>query len=85
MLLSRNQALLEYLQASGYTAAAEALKREASVEEDAKQKGVLEKKWASIVRLQRKVCLIAQEECVTEGCFVLLLHRSLQNSLIRDS
>jgi platelet-activating factor acetylhydrolase IB subunit alpha len=50
-----NQALLDYLQASGYSAAFEALKREAGVEEDAKQKGVLEKKWASIVRLQRKI------------------------------
>lgn len=49
--------MLDYLQASGYTSAYEALKRESGVEDDPKQKGVLEKKWASIVRLQRKVRL----------------------------
>ena len=50
-----NQAMLDYLQTSGFTAAYEALNRESGVEDDPKQKGVLEKKWASIVRLQRKV------------------------------
>lgn len=48
--------MLDYLHSSGFSAAYEAFKRESGVEDDAKQKGVLEKKWASIVRLQRKVC-----------------------------
>jgi hypothetical protein len=47
--------MLDYLQTSGFSSAYEALRRETGVEDDPKQKGVLEKKWASIVRLQRKV------------------------------
>jgi hypothetical protein len=40
---------------NGYKEASEALKKESSVQPDPKAKGMLEKKWASIVRMQKKV------------------------------
>jgi len=51
-----NQAILDYLKSAGYGESAEALQREAEVEElDLKRTGLLETKWTSVIRLQRKV------------------------------
>lgn len=50
--------MLDYLMSHGYTESYEAFRKEANVLEDVKQKGLLEKKWTSIVRMHRKVCLI---------------------------
>jgi hypothetical protein len=47
--------MVDYLTASGYSNAAEVLKKDLGVLPDAKAKGMLEKKWASIVRMQKKV------------------------------
>ena len=54
-------AILDYLRTSGLTAAFESLKNEANLADgyvaDGKQKysGLLEKKWTSVIRLQKKV------------------------------
>eukprot|EP01111_Echinosteliopsis_oligospora_P009434 TRINITY_DN2762_c0_g1_i1.p1 TRINITY_DN2762_c0_g1~~TRINITY_DN2762_c0_g1_i1.p1 ORF type:complete len:419 (+),score=101.13 TRINITY_DN2762_c0_g1_i1:87-1343(+) len=50
-----NSAVLDYLQASGYKAAFEEFKKEAGAEIDSKKAGLLEKKWTSVIRLQKKV------------------------------
>ncbi|KJE96121.1 platelet-activating factor acetylhydrolase IB subunit alpha [Capsaspora owczarzaki ATCC 30864] len=54
-----NRAVLDHLVASGYAAAASALRQEASLpaEEPEKDKfaGLLEKKWTSVLRLQKKI------------------------------
>lgn len=53
----RLQAMLDFMITNGYKESAEALKKESSVQPDPKAKGILEKKWASIVRMQKKVCI----------------------------
>jgi len=52
-----NKAVAEYLSASGYAEALEAFKREADMPGDTDKKfaGLLEKKWTSVIRLQKKV------------------------------
>lgn len=52
---SRNQAILEYLQSAGFIETFNSFKKEANVEPDPKKAGLLEKKWASVIRLQKKV------------------------------
>jgi hypothetical protein len=49
--------VLQYLQAAGYAKAAEALAQECGAA-PAAEAGMLEKKWTSVVRLQRKVRLM---------------------------
>jgi platelet-activating factor acetylhydrolase IB subunit alpha len=52
--------MLEYLHGSNFTAAYNALKQDTGVEytpdPKAKYAGLLEKKWTSVIRLQKKVC-----------------------------
>nr|XP_026692533.1 lissencephaly-1 homolog [Ciona intestinalis] len=52
-----NLAISEYLRANGYSKALDAFKEEADLPEqpDKKYEGLMEKKWTSVVRLQRKV------------------------------
>ena len=52
-----NKAIGEYLMSNGYNDALEAFKREADMpgEIDKKYAGLLEKKWTSVIRLQKKV------------------------------
>ncbi len=52
-----NKAIAEYLQSNGYNDALDALKREADMPGDVDKKyaGLLEKKWTSVIRLQKKV------------------------------
>lgn len=50
-----NKSILEYLKASGFTGAYEALKEESGAEDDAKCVGLLEKKWTTVLRLQKKI------------------------------
>lgn len=54
-----NKAIGEYLMSNGYNDALEAFKREADMpgEIDKKYAGLLEKKWTSVIRLQKKVGL----------------------------
>jgi len=50
-----NSAVLDYLQSSGYKGSFEEFKRETNVDIDPKKKDLLEKKWTSVIRLQKKV------------------------------
>lgn len=52
-----NRAIADYLKQSGYSLAHEAFKEEAEVsgEDGAKYNNLLEKKWVSVIRLQKKV------------------------------
>ncbi|XP_013772413.1 lissencephaly-1 homolog [Limulus polyphemus] len=52
-----NKAIADYLASSGYMEALECLKKEADMpgEIDKKYVGLLEKKWTSVIRLQKKV------------------------------
>lgn len=56
-LIYRNKAIADYLSSNGYMDALEAFKREADLpgEVDRKYVGLLEKKWTSVIRLQKKV------------------------------
>ena len=54
-----NKAIAEYMTSNGYNDALEAFKREADMpgEVDKKYSGLLEKKWTSVIRLQKKVMI----------------------------
>eukprot|EP01119_Soliformovum_irregulare_P005507 TRINITY_DN17264_c0_g1_i1.p1 TRINITY_DN17264_c0_g1~~TRINITY_DN17264_c0_g1_i1.p1 ORF type:complete len:407 (+),score=107.88 TRINITY_DN17264_c0_g1_i1:297-1517(+) len=50
-----HSAILDYLKTSGFLASAEAFQKETEVEDiDPKKSGMLEKKWTSVLRLQKK-------------------------------
>lgn len=60
VIINRHKAILDYLHSNGYTTAFDSLKAESKQEDfnpDPKQKyaGLLEKKWTSVIRLQKKV------------------------------
>jgi len=52
-----NKAIADYMMSNGYDEALESFKREADMpgEIDKKYAGLLEKKWTSVIRLQKKV------------------------------
>lgn len=54
---SRNKAIADYLSTNGYQDALEAFKKEADMPGEVERKygGLLEKKWTSVIRLQKKV------------------------------
>lgn len=56
-------AMVAYLEGAGLKAAAQALQEEGKVEAEAVQKagGLLEKKWTSVLRLQKKVMQLEEE------------------------
>lgn len=55
----RNKAIADYLSTNGYQDALEAFKKEADMPGEVERKygGLLEKKWTSVIRLQKKVSL----------------------------
>uniref|UniRef100_A0A1B0D7I1 PAC1-like LisH-like dimerisation domain-containing protein n=1 Tax=Phlebotomus papatasi TaxID=29031 RepID=A0A1B0D7I1_PHLPP len=55
--VSLNQAIADYLGSNGYTDALEAFRKEADISNELERKygGLLEKKWTSVIRLQKKV------------------------------
>lgn len=55
--LSRNKAIADYLSSNGYMEALQAFKRDADMPGEVEHKygGLLEKKWTSVIRLQKKV------------------------------
>ena len=70
----RNQAIADYLGSSGYSDALEAFRKEADISSEIERKfgGLLEKKWTSVIRLQKKVMdleskLLEVEKEVIEG------------------
>lgn len=54
---NRNQAIADYLGSNGYNDALEAFRKEADMPNEVERKfgGLLEKKWTSVIRLQKKV------------------------------
>jgi len=50
-----HKAILDYLSTSNFTEAYEALRKECGVDKDEKSAGLLEKKWTSVLRLQKKI------------------------------
>ncbi|XP_036330043.1 lissencephaly-1 homolog isoform X2 [Rhagoletis pomonella] len=52
-----NQAIADYLGSNGYTESLDAFRKEADVSTESEKKfsGLLEKKWTSVIRLQKKV------------------------------
>lgn len=56
-LLCRNKAVADYLSSNGYMTALEGFKKDADMPGEVERKygGLLEKKWTSVIRLQKKV------------------------------
>ena len=56
-----NKAIADYMLSNGYNEALEAFKKETDMpgEIDKKYSGLLEKKWTSVIRLQKKVSRFA--------------------------
>jgi len=51
-----NKGVLDYLKSTGYENSAQAFQKESETEDlDPKKTGLLEKKWTSVIRLQKKV------------------------------
>ena len=67
----RNKAIADYLSTNGYMSTLENFKAEADMpgEVDRKHVGLLEKKWTSVLRLQKKVRVLHK------------LHHHMQGSL----
>lgn len=53
----RNKAVADYLSSNGYLTALEGFKKDADIPGEVERKygGLLEKKWISVIRLQKKV------------------------------
>jgi platelet-activating factor acetylhydrolase IB subunit alpha len=52
-------AILDYLKTNGFPNASEVFQKETEIEElDSKKSGLLEKKWTSVIRLQKKVFVL---------------------------
>ncbi|KAF4526318.1 hypothetical protein B566_EDAN015471 [Ephemera danica] len=68
----RNKAIADYLSSNGYMDALEAFKREADLpgEVDRKYVGLLEKKWTSVIRLQKKVMELESKLAEAEKEFI---------------
>lgn len=66
--LFSNQAIADYLDSNGYSEALEVFRKEAEVptEIDRKYRGLLEKKWTSVIRLQKKVMELESKLSETE-------------------
>lgn len=60
VVISRHKAIADYLSSQGFMGALEAFKREANLSGDMDKtaSGLLEKKWMSVVRLQKKVGIL---------------------------
>ena len=67
-----NKAIADYMLSNGYNEALEAFKKETDMpgEIDKKYSGLLEKKWTSVIRLQKKVRISWPDSCLT-GCWKL--------------
>ena len=61
-----NKAIADYMLSNGYSEALESFKKETDMpgEIDKKYSGLLEKKWTSVIRLQKKVrnCICQQAQ-----------------------
>ncbi len=58
-------AIVDYLRSVGLNESAEVFKKESQIDElDPKKAGLLEKKWTSVIRLQKKVHFICIENYI---------------------
>jgi hypothetical protein len=57
LLIYSQSAVYHYLQANGFKSAADALSSQTEISNDPKYHELLEKKWISVVRLQKRVYL----------------------------
>ena len=55
-----HEAILDYMQSKGFAQSVAAFQAESKATLDPKQNGLLEKKWTSLLRLQKKVCARAR-------------------------
>ena len=69
---------------NGYNEALDAFKKEADMpgEVDKKYAGLLEKKWTSVIRLQKKVIVCAIMNKGRGGCASLISNEDLSSLLI---
>nr|CAD7417354.1 unnamed protein product [Timema poppensis] len=67
-----NKAIADYLSSNGYKDALEVFKKEADMPGDVeiKYSGLLEKKWTSVIRLQKKVMELESKVSVAEKEFI---------------
>jgi len=79
--LHRNRAIADYLLSSGHLESLEAFKREADVggDVDKKYAGLLEKKWTSVVRLQKRVNYYNSPSLCSVVSFVVVVLICLSN------
>ena len=65
-----NKAIADYMLSNGYNEALDAFKRDTDMpgDVDKKYSGLLEKKWTSVIRLQKKVSVFLDSE------FLLIIH-----------
>jgi platelet-activating factor acetylhydrolase IB subunit alpha len=68
LLSHSNQAIADYLDTNGYSEALDVFRKEAEVptEVERKYRGLLEKKWTSVIRLQKKVMELEAKLSETE-------------------
>ena len=68
-----NKAIADYMLSNGYNEALEAFKKETDMpgEIDKKYAGLLEKKWTSVIRLQKKVRL-KEVDLISERSHIIL-------------
>lgn len=71
-LCCSNKAIADYLGSNGYMDALEAFKKEADMPGDVERKfgGLLEKKWTSVIRLQKKVMELESKLSEAEKEFI---------------
>ena len=79
-----NKAIADYMQSNGYNEALEAFKKETDMpgEIDRKYAGLLEKKWTSVIRLQKKVrntIIIDERQRHKMWCFTAQFQTSIKS------
>jgi platelet-activating factor acetylhydrolase IB subunit alpha len=61
---NRHAAIIDYFVENGFADSIAAFQKEGEVDPPASASGLMEKKWTSILRLQKKVCKQAQQSNV---------------------
>ena len=80
-----NKAIADYMLSNGYNEALEAFKKETDMpgEVDKKYAGLLEKKWTSVIRLQKKVTIHPSQchlfLCQTDMCQIFFHDHNLDS------
>lgn len=71
----RNKAIADYLSSNSYHNALEGLKKDADMPGEVENKygGLLEKKWTSVIRLQKKVVNTHNSTIIFQMIIILLI------------